>query len=72
LRMQSPIFVNESVMKRAGVQDKHGEMDEKPANVDRLEELNIQLNKAVNEERFEDAARLRDQILELKKERQTS
>lgn len=37
-----------------------------------LEELNIQLNKAVKEERFEDAARLRDEILELKKERQTS
>ena len=72
LRMQAPIFVDESVMKRASVKDKHAEFDEKPAAVDRLEELNIQLNKAVIEERFEDAARLRDEIHELKKERQTS
>ena len=34
--------------------------------------MNIQLNEAVEEERFEDAARLRDEILELKKERQRS
>ena len=46
--------------------------EEKPAVVDRLEELNIQLNKAVQEERFEDAARLRDEIFDLKKERNIS
>ena len=72
LRMQAPIFVDESVMKRAAINDRHMESDEKPAAIDRLEELNIQLNKAVKEERFEDAARLRDEILELKKERETS
>ncbi len=72
LRMQSPIFVKESVMKRAGVQDKEEEIEELPSSVDRLEELNIQLNKAVTEERFEDAARLRDEIMEVKKERQMS
>jgi len=72
LRLQAPIFVDETVMKRASISDRHTEIEEKPAAVDRLEELNIQLNKAVKEERFEDAARLRDEILDLKKERQTS
>lgn len=72
LRMQAPIFVDESVMKRAAINDRQTEMEERPAAVDRLEELNIQLNKAVKEERFEDAARLRDEILELKRERETS
>jgi bifunctional DNase/RNase len=72
LRLQAPIFVEESVMKRASINDRQSEIDEKPAMVDRLEELNIQLNKAIREERFEDAARLRDEILDLKKERQTS
>jgi len=72
LRMQSPIFVKESVMKRAGVQEKDEEIEDKPSSVDRLEELNIQLNKAVHEERFEDAARLRDEIMEVKKERQVT
>jgi bifunctional DNase/RNase len=72
LRLQAPIFVEESVMKRAAISDRQAEIEEKPAMVDRLEELNIQLNKAVKEERFEDAARLRDEILDLKKERQMS
>jgi hypothetical protein len=72
LRMHAPIFVEDSVMNRASINERSSEAEEKPAMVDRLEELNIQLNKAVKEERFEDAARLRDEILELKKERQTS
>ncbi len=72
LRMHAPIYVEDIVMKRAGVQEKGLEIDEKPASIDKLEELNILLNKAVTDERFEDAARLRDEILELKKERQTS
>jgi len=72
LRMHAPIFVDDSVMNRASINERSAEAEEKPAMVDRLEELNIQLNKAVKEERFEDAARLRDEILELKKERQTS
>jgi len=59
-------------MRRASIQERQSDDFEKPASVDRLEELNIQLNKAIKEERFEDAARLRDEILELKKERQTS
>ncbi|MBN2011982.1 bifunctional nuclease family protein [candidate division KSB1 bacterium] len=73
LRMQAPIFVEESVMKRAAIHDQDTEdAEERLAGVDRMEELNIQLNKAVKEERFEDAARLRDEILELKRERDPS
>ena len=73
LRMQAPIFVEETVMKRAAINDRDTEeTEEKLAGIDRMEELNIQLNKAVKEERFEDAARLRDEILELKKEREAS
>ena len=72
LRMQAPIFVDESVMKRAAIHDRQTETEDKPAVIDRLEDLNIQLNLAVKEERFEDAARIRDKILNLKKERETS
>ena len=71
LRMQAPIYVKENVMKRAAIHDKDTENTESNiTSVDRMEELNIQLNKAVKEERFEDAARLRDEILELKRERE--
>ena len=72
LRMQAPIFVEETVMRRAAIIDKQTVGDEKLTDVDKLEELNIQLNKAVQEERFEDAARLRDEIFSLKKEREAS
>lgn len=75
LRMQAPIYVEDSVMKRAAVleqpseEDIIGEVERPISDVDQLEELNIQLQKAVREERFEDAARIRDEIIELKNER---
>lgn len=72
LRMHAPIFVDEIVMKRASIQEQAAEIDEGPTVVDRLEELNIQLNKAIKEERFEDAARLRDEILDAKRERESN
>ena len=78
LRMQAPIYVDEGVMKRAAVmeqpsEDEMGEDFEQPiSDVDQLEELNIKLQKAVREERFEDAAKIRDEILEIKKERHQS
>ena len=70
LRMQAPIFVDEEVMRKAAIR----EADEEEAEVDdksplsELDELNTDLDKAVQEERFEEAARLRDRIRELKKE----
>lgn len=80
LRMQAPIFVEEIVMKRAGIieqiPDDRFERefdDERPFSaVDQLEDLNIKLQKAVREERFEDAARIRDEIIGLKNERHNS
>lgn len=75
LRMQAPIFVEETVMKRAAVLEQLPEesfdedLDRPTSDVDLLENLNIKLQKAVREERFEDAAKIRDEIIELKNER---
>jgi bifunctional DNase/RNase len=76
LRVQAPIYVDENVMKRAAVvehavhDDFEGEFEDRPFSVvDQLEDLNIKLQKAVRDERFEDAARIRDEIIELKNER---
>jgi len=79
LRVQAPIFVEETVMKRAAVLEQLPDQpfdDEdfnRPASeIDILEDLNIKLQKAVREERFEDAAKLRDEIIDLKNERNQS
>jgi len=71
LRMHAPIFVDEKVMKRAAVKEKfiEEEYEEEDTELDRLETLNIELQKAIKDERFEDAARLRDEIQLLKNER---
>jgi len=70
LRTQAPIFVSEEVMRKASVSDKeterHGE-ERRP--MDRLERLNMALQKAVEDERYEDAAKIRDDINALKRER---
>lgn len=70
LRMHAPIFVDEKVMKRAAVKEKLNEEElEEESDFDRLENLNIELQKAIKDERFEDAARLRDEIQIIKNER---
>ena len=66
LRMRAPIFVEEEVMRKAAIYDPTEEKDERS----RLDILNSELEKAIREERFEDAARIRDQIRELKKEQE--
>jgi bifunctional DNase/RNase len=72
LRAQAPIFVDDEVMKKASVSDKDSERPvEEMVPMDRLERLNFELQKAVTEERFEDAARLRDEINQAKKERRS-
>jgi hypothetical protein len=71
LRAQAPIFVDEEVMKKASVADKEAERSEEMMPLDRMERLNMELQKAVSDERFEDAARLRDEINTLKKERRS-
>lgn len=72
LRMDSPIFVDEEVMRKASISEKETEMSSTPeelAPMDKLERLNLELEKAVNEERYEDAARIRDEINELRESR---
>ncbi len=64
LRVSAPIFVDEEVMQKAAIgEDKEPVEPEKEE--DQLKTLNEQLKTAVSEERYEDAARIRDMILEL-------
>jgi len=79
LRVQAPIFVEENVMKRAAVieqlpdhQFEDEDFTQPISDIDIMEDLNIKLQKAVREERFEDAAKIRDEIFELKNERHQS
>jgi bifunctional DNase/RNase len=72
LRFDVPILVDENVMEQAGVaftgeEDSAGETVVESAPMDTsalspLEQLEERLAAAVNEERYEDAARLRDEI----------
>ena len=81
LRTQSPILVHEKVMEEAGRvldslepdPESHGDEDDEdaeggePSRATPLEILNRKLEKAISEERYEDAARLRDAIQNLEK-----
>ena len=72
LRMHAPIFVSDEVMSKASVDDK--EIDEEDiaaaAPVDALDRLELDMKKAVSDERYEDAAKLRDEIQELRQQRE--
>ena len=63
LRCNAPIFVDENVMKRAAIGEEMEAID--VADEDEIKRLNLQMKDAVNEERYEDAARIRDLIHEL-------
>jgi len=70
LRMHAPIFVSEDVMERASVNDREGDSeaeDVMPEPASDLERLEIDMQKAITDERYEDAARLRDEIKQMKK-----
>lgn len=79
LRMSAPIYVDESVMQKAGITEADTEkaqeeipIDQQDLSIDdRLEILNSDLLKAVEDERYEDAARIRDEIKELKESMQS-
>ncbi len=71
LRAQAPIFVSEEVMKKASVSDKDTERVDEAPPMSKLERLNMEMQKAINDERFEEAAQLRDEINALKKERRS-
>jgi uncharacterized protein len=69
LRMNAPIFVEEEVMRKAGIIDgvpPSDDSDDEQAPGDRLEQLNIDLINAVQDERYEEAARIRDEIKQVK------
>jgi uncharacterized protein len=63
LRTQSPIFVNEEVMQKASINEELGlQGADVPDEGDELHHLQVELQNAVKDERYEDAARLRDAI----------
>jgi len=72
LRMHAPIFVSDEVMSKASVDDK--EVDDEDiaaaAPVDAMDRLELDMKKAISDERYEDAAKLRDEIQELRKQRE--
>ncbi len=72
LRMHAPIFVSDEVMSKASVDDQ--EIDEEDiaaaAPVDAMDRLELDMKKAISDERYEDAAKLRDEIQELKQQRE--
>jgi bifunctional DNase/RNase len=65
LRMKAPIFVEEEVMKKAAVADRQDAKERDLPAEDRLAKLNDDLESAVQDERYEDAARIRDEIRSL-------
>lgn len=64
LRLEAPILVGIDVMNEAAILDDEDEMDgiQEPPGLDLLEE---QLDKAIEEEEYERAARLRDKIKDI-------
>jgi bifunctional DNase/RNase len=64
LRTQAPIFVEENVMQKAAIGEEIEAVDPL-LEEDEIKHLNIELKKAVTEERYEDAARIRDAINDL-------
>ncbi|MFQ5675862.1 MAG: bifunctional nuclease domain-containing protein [bacterium] len=70
LRMHAPIFVAEDVMTKASIDEKEVEEEgSASAPLDDLERLELDMQKAISDERYEDAARLRDEIKVLKEKR---
>lgn len=76
LRFSAPIYVDEKVMDEAGVIipdessiEERTQEEEKEEDVELtpLEALKRQLKKAINEERYEDAAKIRDEIEKMTK-----
>ena len=61
LRTNAPIFVDEKVMKKAAISEEL-ESIEPEMNEEELKLLRVELQRAVKEERYEDAAKFRDKI----------
>ncbi len=80
VRFNAPLFVTEEIMDEAGIKEEQKEEGEEEAVPEPdeivstavtpdtlLKELQISLNEAVNNENYEEAAKLRDQISRMKK-----
>ncbi|MDZ7316329.1 MAG: bifunctional nuclease family protein [candidate division KSB1 bacterium] len=77
LRVRAPIYVESELMDLAGISESDLETREEVREsrhenplslVDVIEELHISLHKAIQEERYEEAARIRDEIAKLREE----
>lgn len=62
LRFKAPIFVQKSVMEAASIDMKS---EESPDKLDAVQQLKDELDQAVLEERYEDAAKIRDELKKL-------
>lgn len=62
LRFKAPIFVSKAVMEAASINLNQEEMKEQ---MDTIQQLKSELEQAVAEERYEDAARIRDELKKL-------
>ena len=65
LRCGAPIFAAREVMENAGIMPAMPPEPQEKKSLDPVEQLKKKLARAVQEERFEDAARLRDEIKKL-------
>ena len=78
VRFNAPLFVTEEIMNEAGIKEEQKEEGEAVLEPEEivsttvtpdtlLDELQISLNEAVNNENYEEAAKLRDEISRMKK-----
>ena len=70
IRTKAPIFVNARIMDEAGLIGE--ETTARPDAAEQIQDLNQKLDKAVETEAYEDAAKLRDRIRELEARVRTS
>lgn len=79
VRFEAPIFVSEDILNEAGIREEEKGEDEEPAAAESqsapgpaseaplsLDDLQKKLEEAINNEEYEEAARLRDEISRLK------
>jgi len=62
LRFRAPIFVSKGLMESSAIRINQDEMGEQ---VDTIQQLKNELDQAVRDERYEDAARIRDELKKL-------
>jgi bifunctional DNase/RNase len=71
LRAEAPIFVEEKVMEQASISEEMTRIEPMEA-LEEIDQLKEELQKAVDEERYEDAAKIRDVIDNLRNKKKES